>query len=376
MLRDRKTIVMSVIIPIAFNLLLMFFMTNFMFNDSVDEVNIAVSDHDSMYITEWLEDLEGSVVTFSQNPRDLLLEGDVHVALLFDSNFDEALEAGQSPAIQLHFDPASMNSSGASEQISVLFSEKMYEIVSTNLIELNVENHVIEPFYTVPVALDEDSDQGALMMLTIFAQLIIVLSVQLGGFSPAADIIAGEKERKTMEALLMSPVNRLHLIVGKWLTLGSLCSMSGFFSVITFTLYVYFAGGEFAQAMQIENNLGTLLLSLTVGIVSFAFIMASLFIMISLVSNTVKESGNYLSPLTFLTMIPYFLLIGTSVNEFTIYHFIIPVFNIFALIKELIYGVYNLTHILLVAGSSAIFISILFAIAYRMFMNSKFVLGK
>ena len=56
-----------------------------------------------MYITEWLEDLEGSVVTFSQNPRDLLLEGDVHVALLFDSNFDEALEAGQSGNVLIFF---------------------------------------------------------------------------------------------------------------------------------------------------------------------------------------------------------------------------------------------------------------------------------
>jgi sodium transport system permease protein len=50
--------------------------------------------------------------------------------------------------------------------------------------------------------------------------------------------------------------------------------------------------------------------------------------------------------------------------------------NIYALIKQLIYGIYDSTSILLVAGSSTVFIALTFFIAYGMFMKSKWVLGK
>lgn len=98
--------------------------------------------------------------------------------------------------------------------------------------------------------------------------------------------------------------------------------------------------------------------------------------LISLMANNLKEAQNYISPITTLAMVPYFILIGVSANELSTMHFLIPFLNIYALIKQLIYGIYDTTSILLVAGSSAAFICLTFFIAYAMFMKSKWVLGK
>ncbi|WP_413374914.1 ABC transporter permease [Alkalihalobacillus sp. 1P02AB] len=376
MLRDRKTILLSVLLPIIFNLLVMFFMTNFLFNDNVDQINVAITEADSTLIASWVNEIEGANLIPSEDPSAVFLEGDAHIALIFDNQFEQMLASGETPMIQLQYDPASTRSSSAMDQIYNVLAEQMHGIVASNLAELNLDHQVIEPFYLVPLTASEENNETSLFILTIFAQLIIILSINMGGLSAANDLVAGEKERKTMEALLMTPVHRLHLVLGKWLTIATLCTISGFFSVATFFLYIYFVGGELGEALQIGENIGMLSLSLAVGILSFALLMASIYLMISLFSNTIKEASNYISPISFLTMIPYFLLIGVSVNELSTNYFIIPVMNIFALIKELIYGVYDITHILLVAGSSAIFVSILFLIAYKMFMKSKYVLGK
>src|SRR5690625_7935966 len=77
-----------------------------------------------------------------------------------------------------------------------------------------------------------------------------------------------------------------------------------------------------------------------------------------------------------VSMIPYFILIGVTPHELTNVYFIIPVMNIYALIKQLIYGIYDLTSVLLVVGSSAVFIAITFAIGEFMFSQGRWLLVK
>jgi sodium transport system permease protein len=202
------------------------------------------------------------------------------------------------------------------------------------------------------------------------------MSVLMGGMPAANDLFAGEKERKTMEALLMTPVNRLHLIVGKWLAIAVLSMISGIFSVVSFIVGVNVFTEKLKTALQLDQNIGFFTISLLAGIIFFALLISSLQMIISLLANNMKEAQNFITPITFIAMIPYFVLIRTSANELTKTYFMIPFVNIYALIKQLIYGIYDVTSILLVVGSSSIFIALSFLVAYGMFKKSKWVLGK
>jgi sodium transport system permease protein len=89
-----------------------------------------------------------------------------------------------------------------------------------------------------------------------------------------------------------------------------------------------------------------------------------------------KEAQNYTAPIMTIVMVPYFLLIGLSPNELQAKHFLIPFMNIFALIKQLMYGVYEVKSIIYTTGSSLALMAVCFGIAYAMFHKSKWVLGK
>ncbi|MCH1627271.1 ABC transporter permease [Ferdinandcohnia quinoae] len=374
-LRDRKTILLSVMLPILFNIAIIFFMDNFMMNDSVDQVNVAISKSTEAQVIEWIEDIEGIEISTTSDPVKMVEDGEALVSVSVEEDFINKIENHQSPQIIIQADPTSSKASAASDKLINILTVKQQEYVQTHLTEQNIDPSVLVPFGVSLESISGDDDMS-LYMVSIFAQMIIVFAVLMGGLPAANDLFAGEKERKTMEALLMTPVKRIHIVIGKWLTISTLSMMSGIFSVITFVLYVTLFTDNMADALKLEDHIGFFTISLGVGIIFFALLVASIQMIVSLIADTIKEAGNYISPITFIAMIPYFILIGISANELSTVHFLIPFFNIYALIKQLIYGIYDISSILLVTGSSLVFIICSFLIALVMFMKSKWVLGK
>ena len=94
----------------------------------------------------------------------------------------------------------------------------------------------------------------------------------------------------------------------------------------------------------------------------------------SIIGKTVKEAQSYASPILMLAVVPLIFITGLSVNEFTLNHFILPFVNIFAIITELIFGIVNWQHILIVIGSNLAVIVIIFIISRILFSKDKWVI--
>ncbi|MXQ53567.1 ABC transporter permease [Shimazuella alba] len=373
-LRDSKTILLSVLLPIVFITGMLFF-TEKMMSDTDEQIKVAVANSTDKEILSWLKEIKGLELIPSANPLKMVVDGKANVAFSADADFSLQLKDKKIPKVLFQADPTSTKGGNAQEKIANAFTLKKDKLVQSRLLENNIDPKEINPFQINMKSISKGDDQS-LYIISIIAQLIIVLAVLMGGIPAANDLFAGEKERKTMETLLMTPVHRIHLIVGKWLTIAVLSMISGVFSVISFILGVNLFTEKLAIALKLDQNVSFFTISLLVGIIFFALLVSSVQIIISLFANNLKEAQNYITPITTGAMIPYFLLIGVSVNELTTTHFLIPFLNIYALIKQLIYGIYDINSILLVSGSSVVFIALSFFIAYTMFMKSKWVLGK
>jgi sodium transport system permease protein len=373
-LRDSKTILLSVLLPIVFITGMLFF-TEKMMSDTDEQIKVAVANSTDKEVLSWLKEIKGLELIPSDNPLKMVMDGKANVAFSADPDFSLQLKDKKIPKVLIQADPTSTKGGNAQEKIANAFTLKKDKLVQSRLLENNIDPKEIDPFQINMKSISEGDDQS-LYIISIIAQLIIVLAVLMGGIPAANDLFAGEKERKTMEALLMTPVHRIHLIVGKWLTIAVLSMISGVFSVISFILGVNLFTEKLESALKLDQNISFFTISLLVGIIFFALLVSSVQIIISLFANNLKEAQNYITPITTGAMIPYFLLIGVSANELTTTHFLIPFLNIYALIKQLIYGIYDFNSILLVSGSSVVFIALSFFIAYTMFMKSKWVLGK
>jgi len=151
--------------------------------------------------------------------------------------------------------------------------------------------------FMVSIALKNKTQSGAndgvlIGMMAVFT----LVSAFVGGMSVAMDVLAGERERRSLLPLLITPITRRDLVFGKWLAIsffttgGLLVNLVGFAAVFA------------AARMAIPGNVPRLLLALLCGLVPLALFAAAIELAISTICRAVKETQTYLSLVTFLPM--------------------------------------------------------------------------
>jgi ABC-type Na+ efflux pump permease subunit len=129
-------------------------------------------------------------------------------------------------------------------------------------------------------------------MMSVFT----LVAAFVGGMNVAMDTVAGERERRSLLPLLMNPVRRREIVLGKWLAVG-LFSFAGLILNLAGFAIVFASAG-----MHPSAGVPRLLLAVTAGILPLALLAASLQLLISTVCRAAKEARTYLSMLVFLPM--------------------------------------------------------------------------
>jgi len=127
-----------------------------------------------------------------------------------------------------------------------------------------------------------DADRVLIAMMSVFT----LVAAFVGGVNVAMDAIAGERERRSLVPLLMHPVTRLHLLLGKWLAVAAFCAAGLALNLAGFALLFH----------RVPQPV------LAVSLLPLCLLAAALEIWISTLCRGVKEAHTYLSMLVFLPM--------------------------------------------------------------------------
>ena len=154
--------------------------------------------------------------------------------------------------------------------------------------------------WLVMVALgSRESSNGAngpgLRFLPVMASVFALVSAFSGSTTMAMDMIAGERERRSLLPLLMNSVSRFEIVAGKWLA-ASIFAVGG----LVANLLAFAA--VLALASATPSAEASSLLLLAPALVTLALAAAALQILVSTVCRNVKEANTYLSMLIFVVM--------------------------------------------------------------------------
>ena len=129
-------------------------------------------------------------------------------------------------------------------------------------------------------------------MMSVFT----LVAAFAGGMNVAMDTVAGERERQSLLPLLMNPVRRREIVLGKWLAVGMFSAGGLVLNLAAFSIVLAVAG--------VHPGAGTtrLLLAVGAGVLPLALLAASLQLLISTICRAAKEAQTYLSMLMFLPM--------------------------------------------------------------------------
>lgn len=142
------------------------------------------------------------------------------------------------------------------------------------------------PAVVFMVSLATHVDAVLIGMMSVFT----LVAAFVGGMNVAMDTVAGERERQSLLPLLLNPVRRRDIVLGKWLAVGVFASAGLLINLAGFGIVLHSAG------------LWRLLPAMVAGLWPLALLAAALQLLISTVCRAAKEAQTYLSMLVFLPM--------------------------------------------------------------------------
>lgn len=377
-LRDRRTLISTVLVPLlAFPLLMVGItaLATVMIGNAEKEIPkvMILGGEDSPQLLEDLKKTDQlKIVSYADNWKDQISNKEIRAAVEIPKGFQAALADGHSQAIQVYFYEGELKSAFGRDHLKKVVEDYRDAVVKDRLAAKSLPASVLTPFEIKQenVAPPEKVSGAGIGGFIGYAVILLCLT---GAMYPAIDLTAGEKERGTIETVLSSPISRLDLVVGKFLLVFSGSLASAILSVISM-------GTSFAILghTQLMNSSGGQSLNLNLGPVSvvavffmalpLAFLFSAVLMTIALFAKTYKEAQSYLTPLTFLVVIPAVASIMPGV-ELTPKLALIPVLNTSLVCKEIITGTYHWGSIVMIFFSTCVYAAAALFLAVKMFQR-------
>lgn len=380
-IRDRKTIAFTILLPILIYPVLFQVMSVTMKSSQEDakkEINIVINGDKDSNLSKLLTSQENIKEKNYDNPKKALKDGDLQLIINIPSNVDEEIENGNSVDLEILIDDQSEKSTIAGSIVESLINDYSKSIVESRLSELNVDSKILNPInIETKSGINEDgtNNSNANTILGMIPALIVImlLSPTMG---LAADLGAGEKERGTFEPLLSTSVNRNSILWGKITTISIVSVLTLLLSMVS--LLVSFKGfvnsvtEGVGESINLNINIITILFIILFCIFIIIFI-STLQVVISISARSTKEANTYLSGLIIPIMILAFIPIYMDVKNIGIIFFNIPIINSICVMKEIMIGIYNTTHILIVLAWHIFYVALALIVAKILFSREELI---
>ena len=226
--------------------------------------------------------------------------GEVDLVLTIDEDYGEHFRSVQPATVRLVHDSSRTASSSSIRRARDLLREYSNQVAVLRLIARGVSPGVMLAVQVDDLDLATPAQSAARLFTMI--PMLLILAAFVGGLNVAIDTTAGERERHSLEPLLVNPVSRTALTVGKWLTT---CLFGLFASVVTLIAFLFMMRFVPLEQLGMQLNLGYgQLLLMTIAVAPMALFASALQMFAATFARSFKEAQTYVSLLIFLPMIP------------------------------------------------------------------------
>jgi sodium transport system permease protein len=246
------------------------------------------------------EKFEVVEVASVEEGQRLIREGKARVVL----HFEPMAPSGQT-VVEAFLDPKEQRSQITLANVKSILGKKNKEDLEAKLKSKGLPPETAEALKVEQKDVQVGEQGGASDFLVGILPYLIVVWAFYGGMSIASDLVAGEKEKNTLETLLISPARRTLIVLGKFLALATICLLSAMSSLIGLALVakLHLPGTE--EIMK--NGLGVSPMAFLITLIvllPLVSLFASILIAISSFARNPREAQTYLSLCSFVVIMP------------------------------------------------------------------------
>ncbi|WP_437756875.1 ABC transporter permease subunit/CPBP intramembrane protease [Sorangium sp. So ce1389] len=277
------------------------------------------------------------------------------------------LARGGKGAVAIYFDSVRADSAMAEARLAGALRRARRAIVADREAERGLPEGFSIAYDVVSRDVAPDSRKVGQILGSMMPMMLILMSL-LGSFLPAIDLTAGEKERGTMQTLLCAPVRSIEIISGKFLAVWVISLLTALGNVVSLSLTV---SRLLPDVVVVDPWIFALTFALLVPV---TLLFSALFLALAVFAKDFKDGQNALMP----AYLPLSLLAGITalpvveLNPWTAYA---PVLNIAVLIKALFLGEAPVDLLFTALVSSALYACLALLFAARVFERENVLLG-
>ena len=376
--KDKRLVITTLILPG----LMIFIMYTFMGNMMKKQFSVADDYVAKVYVKNLppsidrkldkklleIEIVEGNL----ENYKKLVSEKEADLVVNFPASFDKEVAEyktgeGKAPQVEIFYNSARQESSAAYTMFTDILSN--YETELSNRFDANADEKM-------RYDLANKEDMTGKLFGSMLPMLLMIF-IWSGCMAIAPESIAGEKERGTIATLLVTPMSRQALALGKIFALSIIAFLSGVSSFVgTFASLPAMYGG-------MNSNIDTAFYSgkdfafLFIIIISTTILMVALISVLSAFAKSVKESATIISPLMIVIMVVSLLPMfdkGDGIPSITT--FLIPIYNSVLCMNGIFKFAYSGMGVVISVAVNIVFTGALVIMLTKMFDSEKIMFSK
>ena len=365
--RDKKSLAMMLVIPIFIPLLVIGMSALF-----ESQVSKDVSEYNKIGFAYEMTEEEKSIA--EEMNIEIINGNEEELKQKYDNGEINLYITKQDNKYIINTD-GSDNSTFASSLMETYFNTYKQYLQQSYLQENNMNPNEVLNIITVEENVLEQDNYFA-DYIKNYAFLFIMMAITVSATYPATDTTAGERERGTLETLLTFPIKSKDIIVGKFLGVTVSSIITGIISLILAILSLMVTKNMFSiyDGMDVMYSPITILFAVIV-IIAYSFFISGLCIAIASTSKTFKEAQSALTPLTFISFFPGMIAFMMGITTTPVLS-IIPFLNFTLLFTDINNGTINLLNIGLMAISTIVYISLVFAHIIKQYKSEKVLFAK
>jgi sodium transport system permease protein len=351
-LRDRRTLAMMLLVPIALYPVILFAMGAVMAAGRLrlaqEEIQVALLDDDAQgLLPADRAPAHTQFVRMGRADAEAGIRDGKHVgaAIAVQPGSRLALSEGKAMQVSLLYTQRHDFSMEGRDRVRKVLTALGVQFVEKRLNDAHLPPSYAEPLQVEETDIDFNKDLGP-MLASHVLPMILLLMLFLGSFYSAIEVTAGEKERGTLETLLVAPIRPMQVMMGKYL---AVCVVAVVATLVNLAAMV----GTFRVGLRLaEDAVATLRMSpaqtlvILVSLVPAALLVSALSLAVASLARTYREGQSVLTPLMMVGIIPGVAaqMPGIELNNATA---LVPLLNVALVIKAVVLGNVSTVPILL-----------------------------
>jgi sodium transport system permease protein len=301
--RDRRSIMTVLISSLLAPAIIGFMFTNLASRQrQVEDIKVPVIGADNApALVAWLRQQPGiEIVAGPADPQEAVRTRREDIVIVIPDDFAKKFSASKPAQIRLISDGSSQNNRPKVQRVRGLFQRYASEIGSLRLIGRGISPVVASPVQIEDVEVSSAQQRAA--QILGFIPLFVMIAAFTGAMSVATDSTAGERERGSLEALLVNPAPRAALAGGKWMAATATAMLSVLVTGgLLFALFQYIP----LQDLGIKFVLGPAQMVGTLAVLlPLCPLIAAIQMYVATFAKSFKEAQSYLSFLMMAQMVP------------------------------------------------------------------------